>query len=723
VTYRKFARDVATMIDIAMSNDPWFVDLNGSGSINLDAQAAKRDRFYQKIVDIGHAIQSGSHHVLSPPIIPQISAPTYTQPVSLSQFPALTSKPIASIAGNSAKRLARDTTGGVAKAELRAKRRRIEATLQSELSGQRTWRYKKGADEDMEGPEPELDVADILARAHILVPPVSGLYAQKSPSSESFDENDYYSSQANSLASSPQRRADDVDAESVAMAISSEGEISEGEFEPELDPKASTVQRPVTPDSRDLDDVVYEPEFMEEEEEQDEEDGDDDDYEPPAVDSPPYEPNPVNHPPRQLINAFAGPPLAPRAISINHIRSPVAPQPSHISPLTTVTFAQQLDHSAEQSSKSDHDVVIMPKKKGKAKNRKTQGVSPRGNQNNNQNGTAKKRKRGLEQENKLGKNKRRSQADGEPFIKEEPISPPPLPRANFGMRPPQTYPDHGNGIYDGMPRPASRAATEYQQPFMPPPGFKLVPIDIDHSAPAQPRYREAALPASRQFGRPILRDERGNEYYAYPPESPSTYQQVSYRDGLAYSERQAQVEPRAMYPVPAEQRFDEDQFRRARPTPGPPLRRHTEHTGSFNPEYRPFDERFHAPPQPSVAPYDHQNYIPTPAPMEHRAPQYGYSSADSVHSGPYAPDGHRQPPQQVAPVYGSFEPSRPHSVHPQAYVDAYHPSSSLQHGTQPMVTRAASVYPARNLSGPLPPQHTRYGDGYESAMNDSRRRY
>jgi hypothetical protein len=697
------------MTDAVMSEDPWFIDLNGSSSINLDAQAAERERFYQKIIDIGQAIRSGLQHAPHP-VTTQNPAPIHSQPVTQSQPLATTSKPIPSSALSSVKRLARENTDGNARNELHSKRLRIEALLRNDVSSQRSYKHRKGAaDEDIEGPEPELDIPDILLRAQILVPPVSGLFAQKRPSSESFDENDYYSSQADSIASSLQRGADDAEAESVAMAMSSEGEISEGEFEPELNPLVSGFPRPVTPNFEEVEDDVYEPNFVAEDEE------DDDDYEPPAVESPPYEPNPVSHSQRQLMNA--GPPLPPRAISINHIRSPVAPQPSHISPLTTANFAQQLDHSPEQSSKSDQDIILVPTKKGKGKNKK----SPKGVKNANQNGgSAKKRKRGQEQENRPGRHKRRSQAEPDALIKEEPMSPPPFGLAKTNPPPAHVHPNPSRDAYNGTRNPVSQA----QEDFRVPAGFKLVPIDNGFSAPAQPQYREPLLPASRPYSRPILRDDRGVEYYAYPETLPA--HAITQREGPVYSERPPPAEPYQMYnpPLP-EHRYNEDPYHSARPTPGP-SQRYPERIQAPTAEYRQFEERHYPPPQamtgPGASPFIRESYISSSVPAEHRPPPYGYPPAEPIHAAsPYASGPYRAALHQLGPA--PFEAPRPQSVHPQAYGGAYHPGIPHQPSVPP---RATSVYPgvyhAQHNSGSMLPPLMRHSDGYESApMNDARR--
>jgi len=82
------------------------------------------------------------------------------------------------------------------RAELQLKRQQIERQLTDQLD-------KKGRDKDVTFLEETLDVENILTKALELVKPVSGLRPPVVPraSTESFDENSYYSSKANSWSS------------------------------------------------------------------------------------------------------------------------------------------------------------------------------------------------------------------------------------------------------------------------------------------------------------------------------------------------------------------------------------------------------------------------------------------------------------------------------------------------------------------------------------------
>ncbi|CAA9960315.1 hypothetical protein PTMSG1_03720 [Pyrenophora teres f. maculata] len=89
------------------------------------------------------------------------------------------------------------------KAELQLKRQQIERALKDQFD-------KKGRGNDGEEREALIDVEQCLIKAHQLVPPVSGLPSttNNSDGAESFDENSYYSSKADSWSPEQQDLAD-----------------------------------------------------------------------------------------------------------------------------------------------------------------------------------------------------------------------------------------------------------------------------------------------------------------------------------------------------------------------------------------------------------------------------------------------------------------------------------------------------------------------------------
>lgn len=164
------------------------------------------------------------------------------------------------------------------RAELQLKRQQLERSLKDQLD-------RKGRSNDEE--REMLDVEKLLNEAQTLVPPVSGLTtaAASSDGAESFDENSYYSSKADSWSSSEidrNQNADATDSLTVQHRRSAEGVQS----------NSSKLARPGQPahtvidleeEYEPTDDVdIYEPEPAHEE-------GDESDYSPPPAATSPRE--------------------------------------------------------------------------------------------------------------------------------------------------------------------------------------------------------------------------------------------------------------------------------------------------------------------------------------------------------------------------------------------------------------------------------------------------
>lgn len=165
------------------------------------------------------------------------------------------------------------------KAEQQLKRQQIERALKDQFD-------KKGRGNDADEREALIDVEQCLIKAHQLVPPVSGLPSTTNNSDgvESFDENSYYSSKADSW--SPEAdRADHTHAAATPLTPQAQQTA-----------KQVTVHaRPAEPPVIDLDEEDYEPaddiEIYEPEPAQLQEDGDEEEnYSPPPADVGPSEP-------------------------------------------------------------------------------------------------------------------------------------------------------------------------------------------------------------------------------------------------------------------------------------------------------------------------------------------------------------------------------------------------------------------------------------------------
>jgi hypothetical protein len=155
------------------------------------------------------------------------------------------------------------------RAELQLKRQQIERLLKDQFD-------KKGRGNDNEEREAHFNVEECLIQAHLRVPPVSGLQSttNNSDGPESFDENSYYSSKADSWSS------EDADVNQTSNADATGSHVSRG-IQPIKEPRAE-------PAVIDLDEETYEPaddiEIYEPEQVDLGDDADEEDYSPPPAD-------------------------------------------------------------------------------------------------------------------------------------------------------------------------------------------------------------------------------------------------------------------------------------------------------------------------------------------------------------------------------------------------------------------------------------------------------
>lgn len=160
------------------------------------------------------------------------------------------------------------------RAELQLKRQQIERILKDQFD-------KKGRGNDNEDREAHFNVEECLMQAHLRVPPVSGLQSttNNSDGAESFDENSYYSSKADSWSS------EDADVNQTAIADATGSQVLSG-----ARPVNNTRAEPAVID---LDEETYEPaddiEIYEPEHIDLGEDADEEDYSPPPADVGPNE--------------------------------------------------------------------------------------------------------------------------------------------------------------------------------------------------------------------------------------------------------------------------------------------------------------------------------------------------------------------------------------------------------------------------------------------------
>ncbi|KAF9693082.1 hypothetical protein EKO04_008643 [Ascochyta lentis] len=167
------------------------------------------------------------------------------------------------------------------RAELQLKRQQIERLLKDQFD-------KKGRGNDNEEREAHFNVEECLIQAHLRVPPVSGLQSttNNSDGAESFDENSYYSSKADSWSS------EDVDVNQTSIADATGSLVSQGKQPVK---HVHDQSRPNQPTVIDLDEEAYEPtddiEIYEPEQVDLGDDADEEDYSPPPADVGPGESN------------------------------------------------------------------------------------------------------------------------------------------------------------------------------------------------------------------------------------------------------------------------------------------------------------------------------------------------------------------------------------------------------------------------------------------------
>lgn len=275
--------------------------LNGAGVV--PAELLREAEFLQNLLHIRDQVFASKHPRIHLPskVIEQV-APRLTQstpnnkaftngtpngivsqhlpphPGSLHQHPTLplpsTQRPYTATSSSSIDPVLLTKSDHLIKAELQLKRQQIERQLKDQFD-------KKGRGNDTEEREALINVEECLIKAHLRVPPISGLRstANNSDGAESFDENSYYSSKADSWSS------DEVDPNQNTHA----------EATSPLTSQPKQIVRPIVPQSRpveptviDLDEEAYEPaddiEIYEPDSTLLQDDAEEEDYSPPPAD-------------------------------------------------------------------------------------------------------------------------------------------------------------------------------------------------------------------------------------------------------------------------------------------------------------------------------------------------------------------------------------------------------------------------------------------------------
>ncbi|OJD29162.1 uncharacterized protein BKCO1_900007 [Diplodia corticola] len=371
------------------------------------------------------------------------------------------------------------------RAEIQLKRQRIERTLKDQVDQKRVQSRDRDGGVDAE----PLDVSDVLTKALAIAQPVSGLRSETnshSPTSDSFDENSYYSSQANSWTSS------DHDSSGTASAVDVAGGVSSN-------PKAAAA--PLSHGNTEADAQTLSQMEMRDDMELIE-DGDESDYEPPGAEAFTTAPPPPTHGPVSSQNQHSthGSLPSPRVpVITNHIQTPVAPQPARVSPLT---FAKVPGLDAPRGSAAQPLAASTNSSPRNGPRGKGNGNSPRSGRQSpaaprQQNNSRKRRREAKEAEKadkqrRVSNNNKRAADSPEPYIKEEPVSPPPLaglaePAQDARRKATRTVQDDVEIV---SPRDAARPVyyMEYEQPA-PAPRYEFEPEVV--RVPSRMAYRRS----------------------------------------------------------------------------------------------------------------------------------------------------------------------------------------------------------------------------------------
>ncbi|QDS70849.1 hypothetical protein FKW77_005427 [Venturia effusa] len=413
--------------------------------------------------------------------------------------------------------------------ELKNARHRIEVLLEKELQA----RESQTTMEDTN----QYNAAEALATVQAKVPAVSGI---KSPtpipvvdaaSSESFDENSYYSSKANTWSterSDPQPDLNDPDPDAMEMSDADDDLYEEYEPPAQIaidthqvmggaEQQRQVITIPGLGDDTEHDDLEenWEPEWDDEEEE--------DDYEPPAPQafretvhssqrSQPLAYNnqrpaasdirPQGRHPQHPLNDSNNRIHSPISVAVNHIPAPIAPQPSRISPMVNTL--------RDESNSARYGQTAAQAGGHNNNNRRPSGNDSGRTSPNGAKGKGKTAKRTTAYATGSTKRKRGASPD----TRTKPKKKPRQPQQPIQFQPqPQSVP----------------------QPFMSPePYIKPEPVSptgfgrADHASPRRPTYREAPDPlvTSPRIVRPR------SAYYEYD-QSPRGYRSADDLDRVA----------------------------------------------------------------------------------------------------------------------------------------------------------------------------------------------
>ena len=588
-----------------------------------------------------------------------------------------------------------EKSDSLVRAEGQLKRQRLERDLQSQLD--RSKHAPRDKDQTTDAPS-HIDVDLVYLSALQRVKPVSGLKEADKlgrAASSSFDENDYYSSQVQSDWSSEGGSSRGSDGAAVAFTadferLDGDAVASSHYSKHSSSGKAlpgSSLAEPAVIDSQDDE---YEPgEVFEIEDE-------DDDYTPPdasAFDSsrnhvsrgdapmvtPPeddnsdYEPGEITDsniatPAQPVLQPAQKSPNVP--IVRNHLTHLVAPQPNRVSPLATAK-AQTIELELVNGRP---EVVQKPAPRSNYPYSRATTASPSGNgvSGSGKKRRTKKRKRDLEPTVRSKRRRERpnpldEQYDQEPYIKDEPMSPPP-----FASVP--EAPQYSRQYVQRRPADLDLNAAR------PAPQFQYVPEDsrpglrYEQPQPASPSVIRVASPAYRHVQRDTQDLRRvATLHHAYQPQSPRTYSpaapqrtvSMTYGDSRGQSGLRPEANGHAPYANSPAQ--DPPYYPRAERSRSPPRVQ----------EYRgPYSERVASPalmPPPPPAParpvvvdqYGNRFYLEEPAPSSAAMPPPRASIAPAERRS-HAEMVYEPATNRSSAAYAPYTPADPRMAPPSA---------------------------------------------------------
>ena len=471
-----------------------------------------------------------------------------------------------------------EKSDSLVRAEGQLKRQRLERDLQAQVDQRKHASRDKDAGADAPSP---IDIDIILLRAQERVKPTPGLRVTDKPgsaASSSFDENDYYSSQVQSDWSTEASSSKGSD--KAAGAFTADFERLDGALQASSShaKRATHIREPAVaghPFSQASKsgpyaqapepDDIYNPEDEDEDDEYTPPDAtafdsyraygapkDIQDVTPPDDDNSEYEPGEITQdsniptPSHQAQQPVQPSPRVP--VIRNHLTHIAAPQPNRVSPLATAkgpSIELELVNGRPELVQKPQQRSTYVQSRPSSASPSANGVSGSGKKRRN-----KKRKREHEP---TGRSKRRrerqnamespaSPVNQEPFIKDEPVSPPPFTNVPEVPQYARQYAPHRPANIDLV---TPRHVPHIQYVTEPPRSG----LRYEYAQPTSPAFVRVASPSAH---RPVQRDTQdlrrvASLHYAQRPSSPArAYSPVGpyMNDSMTYGDQ------RTMQPAP-----------------------------------------------------------------------------------------------------------------------------------------------------------------------------